>query len=126
MLDPFVVILYLCNTYIISLFKKLYILLLCLCVLIKYYCFFKKRKKKKSTLGTRVTFCFEPIFLYWATLTKQKKKPYASPIQSIAKRNPSHATVEKNIWPQSLSHGPQWEITDPTSRGQVLEAQSTA
>ena len=40
----------------------------------KYYCFLKKRKKKKSTLGTRGTFCFEPIFLYWATLTKQKKK----------------------------------------------------
>ena len=45
----------------------------------KYYCFLKKRKKKKSTLGTRVTFCFEPIFLYWATLTKQKKKTIRKP-----------------------------------------------
>ena len=44
----------------------------------KYYYFLKK---KKNTLGTRVTFCFEPILLYWAILTKQKKKPYASPNQ---------------------------------------------
>ena len=81
----------------------------------KYYCFLKKRKKKKSTLGTRGTFCFEPIFLYWATLTKQKKKkkPYASPIQSIAKRNPStcfcrkeYMTTEFVTWPTMIDNGP--------------------
>ena len=92
----------------------------------KYYCFLKKRKKKKSTLGTRGTFCFEPIFLYWATLTKQKKKKNhtqaqinrvreksKSPIQSIAKRNPStcycrkeYMTIEFVRWPTMGDNGP--------------------
>lgn len=73
----------------------------------KYY-YFLKKNIYIHTLGTRVTFCFEPILLYWAILTKQKKnhtqaqinrvrEKSKTPIQSIAMRNPVHASVEKNL-----------------------------
>ena len=62
MLDPFVVILYLCNTYIISLFKKLYILLLCLYVLINIIVSLKKEKRKKAHLALGLLFVLSPIF----------------------------------------------------------------
>ena len=90
----------------------------------KYYCFFKKRKKrKKAHLALGLLFVLSPFFVLGHINQAKKNHTQAqinrvrekskSPIQSIAKRNPStcycrkeYMTIEFVTWPTMGDNGP--------------------
>ena len=90
----------------------------------KYYCFFKKRKKrKKAHLALGLLFVLSPFFVLGHINQAKKNHTQAqinrvrekskSPIQSIAKRNPStcycrkeYMTTEFVTRPTMIDNGP--------------------
>ena len=117
--------------YIISLFKKLYILLSCSCVLINIIIFLKKKKHTWHSGN----FLFRAHSFVLGHINQAKKKPYASPNQQgpREKQNPNSKhcqeesstcycrkesmTIEFVTWPTMRDNGPNQ--SRPSFRGPI-------